>query len=309
MKILLKTALATALLGASVSAHALSVTGVTNANGASTLIPALLGPTSGINVVGGSGTYVGADDQGGTYADFNTVPPENGTLGDGIVLSSGYASLVPNTNTDSSWDHNELPPPNNVAPESVAGGSTDDAELSDILTKAGAPSSDVNDVNTLEFEFTLDDPTQNAVTANFVWGTEEFPDQGVTDLFAFIVDGVNFAAFPDGSLINFDLGSPSAAFYNANEGGAFGIEWDGITDVLTVTGLLDMSLTTHTIKIAASDTSDTVFDSAVYIEGLSGTQAKDGGITPPDGGVPVPAPVFLIGAALLGLGFSRRRRS
>lgn len=86
MKILLKTALATALLGASVSAHALSVTGVTNANGASTLIPALLGPTSGINVVGGSGTYVGADDQGGTYTGFSTVPPVGGPLGDGVVL-------------------------------------------------------------------------------------------------------------------------------------------------------------------------------------------------------------------------------
>ena len=120
---------------------------------------------------------------------------------------------------------------------------------------------------------------------------------------------MNFAAFPDGSLINFDLGAPSAAFYNDNTGGAFAIEWDGLTDVLTVTGLLDMNLATHTLKIGVADTSDTIFDSAVYIENLSGTTSDDGGITPPDdNGVPVPAPILLIGAALLGLGLSSRRR-
>lgn len=296
----------TALAALATSSQAVTVTGIAAEDGTD-LVSTLLGTSSGLTVVAGSEAYVGADDQGGTYNDFGTIGL--GSLADGVVLSTGYATGFPDSNTDGSFDHTDL---GFGSPQGQPGGSSDDADLAAILDAAGL-ASEVNDVNTLSFSFTVDDPEQNSVEANFVFGTEEFPDQAVTDIFAFIVDGVNYAAFSDGSLINFDLGSPSAGFYNDNTNGDFAIEFDGLTDILKVTGLLDTSLTEHTIKVAIADTSDNIFDSAVAIANLSGTTSSGtGGITdgndndvPP---VPLPATALLMLGALGLLPIARSRR-
>lgn len=297
---LYKLALAAGLGMIATSASALTVSPTGDAN---TLTNTFLGSSSGLTLVGAP-TYVGANVQAGAYTGFNTVGL--GNLGDGIVLSSGYAGDVPLSNTDTSWDHGTLGQP---SPESLPGGSSDDADLVDILTSHGNVQA-VNDVAYLEFSFTLDDPAQNAVAASFVFGTEEFPDQSVTDIFAFIVDGVNYAFFPDGSLINFDLGGASAGFYNSNLTNSYAIEWDGLTDILSITGLIDTTLSTHTLKIAIADTSDTIFDSAVYLSSLSGTTSTGGGgIDHPPSAVPVPASAPLILAGLAAFGFLRRRKA
>lgn len=99
----------------------------------------------------------------------------------------------------------------------------------------------------------------------------------------------------------------------ANTGGAFNIEWDGITQILQITGLLDMNLAEHTIKIGLADTSDTVFDSAVYLAALSGgTTDGGGGIGDPDDDtpvIPIPASMPLLIGGLGALGLMRRRKS
>lgn len=290
-------------LGISSQVHALTVSAVDgNADSGASLVSTLLGASSGLTV--SSTGFGGAGVQSGTYSGFNTVGL--GGLKDGIALSSGHIAEVPLSNTNSSWDHFNI---SESAPETLTGGLSSDADLEAELVAAGVSSNNqnVNDVNFLEFTFTVDDPTQNSVSADFVFGTDEFPDQAVTDIFAFFVDGINYAFFPDGSIINFDENGPSAGFYQDNTANAFNIEWDGLTKILKVTGLLDMDKDEHSIKIAIADTSDTIYDSAVYIASLSaGTTDGGGGIDNP-GVVPLPAGLPLLLTALGGFALLRRR--
>jgi hypothetical protein len=293
-----------ALAAAALPAHALTLDLLETPDVPTTILPAaLLGASSGISIVGGSVSFVGDVGDGinhntaqsATYTGFNLVPSLAGfptiSQTDGIFLTSGTAN-IPFTNTDTSFDPN-IP---------ATGG---DAQLTAILVAASAPSTAVNDVNYLQFSFTTA-AGMTSVEANFVFGSDEFPDQGVTDVFAFIVDGKNYAFFQDGSLVSFVTGVNAANFNNNNFFSTvnYPIEYDGISNSLHVVGLLDPNLTTHTLKIAIGDTSDSIFDSGVFIGGLAAGTGTGGGINP----TPEPASLALLGIGLAGLGAMRRKQ-
>ena len=294
-----------ALVAIAGSAQAFTITQIfdaSNTNAATnTLIPALLAPGSGITVVGGTPALQGniagpTNSQTGTYTGFNLAPSSGSTptltLPDGIVLTSGFANF-PLTNTTNSYS--QLP------------NSGSNALLSALSGSVGG-STTTADANALSFSFTVA-PGQNAVTAQFVFGTDEFPTQSVTDIFGFFVDGVNYARFPGGELISNTPGNPTNFISNPVGDGLYGIEYNGLTQTFTVVGLLDDQLTEHTITIAVADTSDDIFDSGVFIGGLRATQVgvnDGGGITPI--ATPEPATMALLGTGLLGIGMLRRRR-
>lgn len=258
-----------------------------------TLSTAVLGAGSGITIVGGSETYQGntAVAQSGTYTGFNLAPSSGSTptlnLPDGIVLTSGSANL-PLTNTVNQF--------NPVFPASGSNA---------LLTTLAGTST--NDANAISFDFTVE-AGKTSVSAQFVFGTDEFPTQSVTDIFGFFVDGVNYAKFPNGDLISNTPGNPTNFISNPVGSGLYGIEYNGLTQVFTVVGLLDMSLATHTIVIAVADTSDSIFDSGVFIGNLVAGTATGGGIGQDPNPTPEPASLALLGLGLAGLAAVRRRK-
>jgi hypothetical protein len=286
-------------------AHAFTLDLFESGDSVSSLVSALLHPSSGITVTGA--TFVGREGDGSdpntaqsaTYTGFSLTPNNPGlpliSNPDGIFLTSGVAN-IPTTNTADAFDHGFV--------GVTAPGTGTDADLDNMITGAGGTQLTSGDTNFLEIEFTVA-ADRTSVEANFVFGSDEFPDQDVTDAFGFFVDGTNFAFFPDGSLVSFVTGVNADNFNDNDVGtGNYDIEYDGISDSLRVVGILDPNLLTHTLKIAIADTSDELFDSGVFIGGLKAGTDTNGGI---NGHAPTPATVALLGVGLLGLRYARRR--
>lgn len=279
-------------------ASALSLTLIDGSVGAvaagNTLTAAVQAPASGINVDGSSiiyqGTAIQGQTQAATYTGFSLAPSSGSTptlnLGDGIFLTSGSANIPP-TNTTNSFSNALLQPGSgsNLLLTTLSGFNT-------------------NDANALSFDFTVD-PGVTSVSANFIFGTDEFPTQSVTDIFGFFVDGVNYAKFSSGELISNTPGNPTNFISNPVGSGLYSIEYNGLTKAFNVVGILDSGLTTHTLTIGVADTSDSIWDSGVFIGGLkAGTATGGGGIgTTPDGGTTL----ILLGGALAGIAGLRRR--
>ena len=221
--------------------------------GADALAEALLGGIGGITIVGASASFAGNTVIGSGSASsfdgvfFGEVDGVAFGLDSGIMLTSGDGTPAAiNTETGGTG---------------FASG-TGDADLDAVLSDAGFTEFS-SDATVLEFEFTVDSGV-TGLDFQIMWGTEEFPDQGIADIGAVFLDGVNIGVFSDESPLMFNLGVNDAFFFD-NALGDLATEFDGITAPSEISGTLDGELTTHTLKIAVSDTGDTIFDSALMI--------------------------------------------
>ena len=262
---------------------------VTNSNDVAVLTNALLQPGSGITVVT-SNLISGNAAQQGTHTGLNLAPSSGSTptltLSSGVALSSGRADIgAVNNSNNTSFD-------------------TGNGGFAPLTTLAGTTT---RNANVLEYTFTLA-AGLNSIALDFVFMTEEFPTQSVTDIFGVFVDGVNFAKFASGDLISNTPGNPTNFILNAVGSGLYETQYNGLSRVLSLAGLVDSSLTTHTLQIGIADTSDTIFDSGVFLANLRGANTTGGGGIGDPTSVPEPTSLALMGAALAGLLMSRRRR-
>lgn len=286
----MKRLLVSTAIAACAAGPALALT-VNPSADASALAAAALASAPGLSITAASQSITaGADDQQGTYTGFSLGSPVDGTraLPDGVVLTTGTATFSVTENTVNNFASNP-------------GGPAFDPLLA--LAGANGLSAIHNDTNTLTFGFTVDDADAVGISAKFVFATEEFPTQNVTDILGIFVNGINVARFPNGDLVSNQGGDPNNFF-----GSEFPIEFNGLTDVFTIEAPIVDGENIFTIAIA--DTSDTIFDSAVFFGGLTAistfTGDGDGGIIeiPP---VPLPAGALLLPMGLLALGGLRRR--
>ena len=291
MKRLLAAGMAVALASAAQAVTVVPLTDASTVGG--TLVDHLLQPSSGLTVQPGSVQYIGntAVGQSGTYSGFDFAATGGRaalSIADGIVLSSGSAQ-VPDSNTAEGY-----------TTITGTGGSEVISEITD---------RDSYDQNLLSFSFEAV-AGSTSVSASFIFGTDEYPEfaeSPFVDGFAFVVDGVNYATFPDGSPVSL-LTYESNDNLLDNQEGLYGIEYDGLTQRLTITGLLDTTRSVHTLDIIVADTGDEEYDSAVYLSGLRAGTAGSGGVTPPPP-IPEPETYALMLAGLAGVGFITRRRS
>ena len=166
----------------------------------------------------------------------------------------------------------------------------------------------------LKFDFTT---TTSDLSFKFAFASEEyneFTNTEFNDVFGFFVDGTNIALLPGTntpiSINNVNGGAPlgvnpqNPAFFNNNDlsdgGPFFDLEYDGFTDVFTVSAL-GLGAGNHTIKLAIADTTDFSLDSGVFIEAGSFSPAAPPS-TVPDAG----STLCLLGLTLSALPFLRR---
>lgn len=226
------------------------------------LTSALLSSGSGITVTAGSinlkyGTGTAFTDT--DVRDTTSIAFYDGTIaglgiGAGLFLTSGDGN-PPASNTESSYGVSLTP-------------SETDSDLNATVHGAFASAGDVQDATVLEFNFTVEDPALTSIKFNLIFASDEYPefsDSSFVDIAGVYVNGVNYALFNNRadqplSILDTNL---AAGNYRNNDGGAIPLEYDGISNILTV--IAPVTTGSNKIKIAIADTGDQIYDSGIFI--------------------------------------------
>lgn len=242
------------------------------------LLTSMFGGSTGISnvVYSGSGTAA--------YSVSNFSISGVTSSSGGILLSSG--GLPGSSNSQTGY--------------TVENGRVGDADLTAIAQTAFVGAGATEDASVLSFDYFNSDPTVNTLQLSFVFGSDEFPewsDSSFVDVAAVFVNGVNQALFNNATDQPLSVTSKNLALGNFldNTGGAYDIEWDGFSTVLTIRAVLVQGV--NHIKIGIADTGDQQLDSGIYFGGvkLSGDGATGGGtlvvVDVPDGDQTVTAKI------------------
>jgi hypothetical protein len=302
VKKVLSLAAATALTGMLIvggrPAHALVVT---PNPGDSALTSVLITNPAGFASYGAS-YALGNSAQVGTYTGFASPPR---TIGNGVVLSTGNATDVvgPYRNDVS----------NGEVSTGFGGGST--PEIDSYAPGHVTNWSSSHDAAVLTVNFTLSSPS--AIAFNFLFGSVEFPvyTSNYTDAFFAFLDGNQITFDTSGNAVQ--VGSSFASLLNTDDtntiftgvGANAGNDAHGLLGVLTTTsGTLTAGA--HTLQFEVADTNDAQLDSAIFLTDLHTTTGGSGPVTGGGGTIlPEPASMALMGAGLVALGVTRRRRA
>lgn len=248
---------------------------VTPVNDATTLANVLLG--SGVTL-SGTPNLTQAGPQSGTF----TNGPSLLGFGSGIVLSSGNAVSAAGNYAGPNQPSTSEGGPGSAALSALIGGVT------------------TNDASVLTFDFI---PTSSTVYFSYVFASAEYPNfvnSEFNDVFGFFVNGKNYALIPGTntpvSINNVNPGANSNYFNKYNTTGD-PLPYGGETVPLTFSAPVNPGVA-NTISLGIADTSDSVLDSAVFIEG--GTFSVVPPSEVPPSATPEPASIALMGVGLLG---------
>ncbi|MFC3068839.1 choice-of-anchor L domain-containing protein [Phenylobacterium soli] len=184
-------------------------------------------------------------------------------IGAGLLITSGTVPGTANTVPDFGQDNQMV----------------GDADLDAVVNTVFATSS--FDATSIAFNFTVSDPSITGISFKVVFGTDEYPewvDQFV-DIGVVMVNGTNVAYFGNDpaaplSVIGSNL---AAGYFLDNQDGHLPIEYDGVSNVLTVFAPVHQGV--NTLKIAIGDTGDHILDSGLFISGLTGTTTPVSGVS------------------------------
>ena len=153
------------------------------------------------------------------------------------------------------------------------------------------------DATTISVNFNVTDPTLTGISFNIVFGSDEYPEwvNQFVDIAAIWVNGTDVAYFNNDPKAPLSIiGSNLAANYFIDNTAnlttrSFGgvarpgiastlpIEYDGVSAPLTVSAPVHLGL--NTLKIGIADTGDHIYDSGLFISGVTGTTLPVRGIT------------------------------
>jgi hypothetical protein len=248
----------------------LSVTDMNKGVSSSDLANALVG--SGVTV--SNVTYTGDNRAAGTFTGGSGIVGFNS----GIVLDSGKVQTYPSDPTCSQG----VEGPNTCYENGGPLGNSNSTSFglpgdSDLTTLAGVPT---YDASVLQFDFV---PTYSTVQFSYVFSSEEYSDfsnTGFNDTFGFFVNGTNCALVPgttdpvsvntinNGNDNGGDTTPHNAQYFINNVPPTLNTQMDGLTTVLTCDATVNPGTTNH-MKLAIADGSDSILDSAVFLEGQS----------------------------------------
>lgn len=272
---------------ASSQASGVTVNDLNNGPTAASLAEGLVG--GGVSI--SNATITGAPRSAGTFSGgAASIGTESG-----IVLSSGKVQTYPADEACSAGVEGpntcyEAAGANPSGPSGWVNATAFETPGDEALTTlSGFPTFDAS---VLEFDFVPQHPT---VQFSYVFSSEEYSDYSNTpfnDVFGFFVNGSNCALVPGGSepvsvnTINDgndqEGGDPTPHHPeifrdNVRPGGpTIASQMDGLTSVLTCTASVTPGQANH-MKLAISDASDPIYDSAVFIQAgslVSGTQVS-----------------------------------
>lgn len=244
------------------------------------LVSALLAGTSGISLVPGSVALNASAPSAIGYYDGALAALG---IGAGIIMTSGKMPGTTNTSTSYGVSNGQ------------AGSALIDAVINPVFKTVSY------DASTLSFQFDVTDPAATSISFDLVFGSDEFPewvDQYVDSAVVY-VNGVNYAYF------NHDTGAPlsvisqniAAGYFNNNGTGALPIEYDGVSNRLTIVAPIVQGQVNE-VTIAISDTGDHILDSGMILSSLAAGTLPGSGVVIQQPGSETSGDDYCVGSSL-----------
>ena len=225
-----------------------------------TLASKLLSTPSGISIVGQSATYKGSI---GAASSFDQVAFGPAVLHRGILLTTGFGKPAQK---------------NTVSNFTVQNNTPGDDDLGAIIQNAFSTAGVTADASVLEFKINVD-PGVKTVVFEVIFGSDEFPEWSNTkfvDIAAIMVNGKNAAFFGGDTKKPLSVLDANKDYFQDNTTKGLPIEYDGISNKLTVVAPVHEGV--NTIKIAIADTGDVSLDSGIFVSNMRGSSKDLAGI-------------------------------